>query len=148
MDLSNPADYLDVIELLRRLPDNVLFHSKYPYRHPVAIYQLSIRQLARDFSRVLKDYALLRSGAQSLAEMEEQMAQSQRILVYSLREHIDDCFMILMCLVDPTKIPAQCKYPDEKLKACGFAELKTLRSGIDNYLDSYLTPLVNSLKHS
>jgi len=80
LDIAHPALYPEVAETLRRLPLAVLFHSRYPYRHPAAIYQLSIRQLSGDFRRLLADYALARSRTVTLAAIDEQMTQSQRTL--------------------------------------------------------------------
>src|SRR5258708_18169982 len=101
LDITHPAFYPEVAELLRVLPPDTLHHTKYPFRHPAAIYQLSLRQLANDFKRILADCSELRSH-KTQANEAERPAQSQRSLIYSLREHIDDCQMILMCMVDPT----------------------------------------------
>jgi hypothetical protein len=148
LDVTHHGLYPDVVELLRSLPPGSLFHTKYRFRHPAAIYQLSLRQLAVDFKRVLAAYSSIRSGAKPLTELGEDIAQSQRILIYSLREHLDDCQMILMCFVDPSTVATKAKSPDEILKSAGFVEQQTFWNGVHNYIDSYLMPLVNALKHS
>lgn len=148
LDIVHPALYPEVAEILRRLPPTVLFHTRYPYRHPAAIYQLSIRQLACDFRRLLADHSLARSRAVTIPAIDEQMAQSQRILIYSLREHLDDCLMILKCFVNPACVSDKHVYTDEILEAAGLVELKLFRDAMHNYQNSYLLPLVNSLKHS
>jgi hypothetical protein len=148
LDVTDASLYPGVVELLRHLPSSVLFHRKYSFRHPAAIYLLSLRQLAYDFTRVLDGYSALRSGAVPFNKLDEQMSQSQRILIYSLREHLDDCQMILMCFVDPDSIPYQGRSPDEMLKSAGFKERKIFWDGVHNYSNSYLMPLVNALKHS
>ena len=147
LDISHHALYPDVAELLRRLPPEILHHSRYPFRHPAAVYQLSLRQLANDFKRVLTDCTALRSDV-SRADVAEQLAQSQRILIYSLREHLDDCQMILMCMVDPATVASQGSSPDEFLRAAGLPERKVFWDSVHNYSDTYLMPLVNKLKHS
>lgn len=148
LDISNPGLYPEVFQLLRSLPSDVLFHPVYPFRHPAAIYGLSLRQLASDFKRVLADYSASRASPRRSAELAEQIAQSQRILIYSLREHLDDCQMVLMCFVDPTSINLKGRSPDEVLKAADLQERKLFWEGVHNYADSYLMPFVNALKHS
>ncbi len=148
LDISTPALYPEVVQLLRTLPPDLLFHSTYPFRHPAAIYGLSLRQLASDFKRLLADYSASRTSMRRSAELAEQIAQSQRILIYSLREHLDDCQMILMCFVDPTSLHLKGRSPDEVLKAGNLKEQKLFWEGVHNYADSYLMPFVNALKHS
>lgn len=148
LDLAHPSLFPPVVEFLRVLPPPVLFHQKHRFRHPAAIYQLSVGQLAADFKRVLDPYAAIRLGTGKPTDFGEQIAQAQRILIYSLREHIDDCQMILMCLVDPASIATTARSPDEKLKGAGFVEQKTFWDGVNNYLDGYLMPMVNALKHA
>jgi hypothetical protein len=147
LDITHPALYPEVAELLRRLPLDILYHQKHSFRHPAAIYQLSLRQIAMDITRVLRSCAALRSGTGE-GNLSEQLAQSQRILIYSLREHLDDCQMILMCLVDPAMVTAKGKAPDEFLRATGLAERKFFWDTVHVYADTYLMPMVNSLKHS
>jgi hypothetical protein len=147
LDITHPALYPEVAELLRRLPPDVLFHHKYPFRHPAAIYQLSLRQVAMDIRRVIRDCAALRAGGGE-ANLSEQLAQSQRSLIYSLREHLDDCQMILMCLVDPATVTARGNAPDEFLKAADLQERKLFWDTVHVYSDTYLMALVNALKHS
>ncbi len=148
LDVAGPALYPNVAELLRALPSDVLFHSEYPFRHPAAIYLLSLSQLASDFKRLLADYSASRSSMKRSSELAEQLAQSQRILIYSLREHLDDCQMILMCFIDPTALSLKGKPPDEVLKAASLREQKLFWQGVHNYADTYLMPFVNALKHS
>lgn len=52
LDITHPALYPDVAELLRRIPAGLLYHQKHSFRHPTAIYQLSLRQLATDITRL------------------------------------------------------------------------------------------------
>lgn len=147
LDVEHPALYPEVAELLRRLPSDILYHSNYPFRHPAAIYQLSLRQIAMDVTRVLRDFEALQSSGGD-ANFSEQLAQSQRILIYSLREHLDDCQMILMCLVDPATVTARSNGPDDFLKAANLPERKLFWDTVHVYSDTYLMPLVNALKHS
>jgi hypothetical protein len=148
VDIANQTFYPDVLSLLRRIPNSSLFHTKHSFRHPAAIYLLSLIQLASDFDRLLKNYAAIRNSQGKSNLLHEQIAQSQRILIYSMREHIDDCQMILMCLVDPDRFSPQGKSPDDFLKAAGFTEQKLFWNGVCSYMNSYLIPLVNKLKHS
>jgi hypothetical protein len=147
LDITHSSLFPEVAELLRRVPLDVLHHQNYPFRHPAAIYQLSLRQIARDIIRVLKYSAALRSDV-SEGDIPEELAQSQRILIYSLREHLDDCQMILMCLVDPVTVDSTRRGPDEFLKAAALAERKLFWDAVSVYADSYLMPSVNALKHS
>ena len=148
VDVANPTYYPEVLQLLKRLPPSSLFHTKHSFRHPAAIYLLSLIQLAGDFNRLLKNYATIRTGKAKLDFVHEQIAQNQRILIYSIREYLDDCQMVLMCLVDPDPLSPKSRSPDDILKAAGFKEQKIFWDGVHNYVNSYLGPLVNKLKHS
>jgi hypothetical protein len=148
VDIADPAYYPEVLQLLKRLPPSSLFHTKHSFRHPAAIYLLSLIQLAGDLNRLLKNYATIRSGQGKIDLVHEQIAQNQRILIYSIREHLDDCQMVLMCLVDPEALSPKSKSPDDILRAAGFTEQKIFWDGVHNYVDRYLGPLVNKLKHS
>lgn len=148
IDITEQSLYPDVLRLLKRIPASNLFHTRYPFRHPAAIYVLSLIQLAGDFNRLLNDYAAIRSSQGKLGTLNEQIERSQRILIYSIREHLDDCQMILLCLIDPNAVASQGKSPDDILKAAGLTEQKIFWGGVHNYVDSYLGPLVNKLKHS
>jgi hypothetical protein len=144
LDVTHPNLYPEVAELLRRLPSSSLYHSKYRFRHPAAIYNLSLHQLAADFKRVLSDYKAMRNNEDRSVEI----AQNQRILIYSLREHLDDCQMILLCFVDPATVKTKAKSTDEILKSAGVVEQQIFWNGVHGYVNSYLMPLVNALKHS
>ncbi len=148
VDITNEGLYPEVLQLLKRLPAQNLFHTKYPFRHPAAIYLLSLIQLAGDFNRLLTAYTAIRDGQGGREFLLEEIAQCQRILIYSVREHLDDCQMILLCLVDPTAVTGRDRSPEEILKASGFAEQKIFWAEVHNYVGSYLSPLVNNLKHS
>ena len=80
--------------------------------------------------------------------MHEQIAQNQRILIYSIREYLDDCQMGSCAWWTLTRLSPKSKSPEDILKAAGFKEQKIFWDGVHNYVNSYLGPLVNKLKHS
>jgi len=78
----------------------------------------------------------------------KRLLRAQRNLLYRLREHIDDCYSVFKTLVDPAHVTKNIVFTDKYLQAAKFKELDKFNSSIQSYKQDYLSPLVNSLKHS
>ena len=75
------------LALLKRLPPSSLFQPLRPrFRHPAAIYLLSLIQLAGDPRSAIANYAAIRSGQGKIDLVHRAKIPSQRILIYSIRE--------------------------------------------------------------
>jgi hypothetical protein len=65
-------------------------------------------------------------------------------LLYSLREHIDDCYLIFKTLIPQQ--PKAVRFQTQFLKNAGFRQLAVFEESIGWY-KAHLSPLVNTLKH-
>lgn len=137
--------------LLTCIPQELLFHSKHKLRHPLGLYNISLQQLASDFGRVIDLVDAIRPRLSATApgadDIYADLMRAQVNLLYSLREHIDDCHTILMCLVDPDKVTPREPGADNFLRSAKFPTLSLFVQPMKRYLDEYLLPVVNRLKH-
>jgi hypothetical protein len=138
--------------VLRCVPSELWFHNEHKFRHPLGIYNLSLQQVGDDLKRVLDQHEQLRHTlSQGLAVGREDvfadLMAAQRSLIYSLREHIDDCHMVLMCFVNPKGINVGNPGAAEFLRVAKFHEVSILLQPLREYLDNYLLPIANKLKH-
>jgi hypothetical protein len=112
---------------------------------------MSLQQLASDFGRVIDLIDAIRPrlsvGEPGADDIYSDLMRAQVNLLYSLREHIDDCHTILMCLVDPDKVNPPAPGADNFLRAAKFPTLSLFIQPMKRYLDEYLLPVVNRLKH-
>ena len=81
-------------------------------------------------------------------EFFKKLLGEQRNLLHSLREHIDDRYSVFKTLVDPAHVKKKIVFADKYLQAAKFKELDRFNNSIESYQQDYLSPLVNSLKHS
>jgi hypothetical protein len=141
------------VKSLGQIPNRFLFHRKHALRHPLATYNISIEQLASAFERVLDQHDLMyrfwREQGPSRTEPQPYtgLLFAQRVLIYSLREHLDDCHAILQSLVDPTAVNVGRPGAVTFLKAAKFPSLSTFIQPLKHYMDDYLLVIANKVKH-
>ena len=138
------------VNYLGNIPDTMSFHEKHGLRHPFSIYHVSLRAVTEGFTQVLEEYSneLKNYSAETDVKFFKKLLSAQRNLLYSLREHIDDCYSVFKTLVDPTHVTKKIVFTDKYLQAAEFKELDKFNKSIESYKQDYLSPLVNSLKHS
>jgi hypothetical protein len=141
------------VRYLGEIPDRFLFHRQHALRHPLATYKISLEQLANEFRRVLNHHDAMqrywKAHGPSTTEPQPytELLAAQRSLIYSLREHIDDCHLVLQSLVDPATVNVSQPGADAFLRAARFPTLTTFFQPLKPFLDGYLLPMVNKLKH-
>ena len=138
---------------LGEIPDHFLFHRQHALRHPLATYNISLQQVADEFRRVLDHHDAMQRywKEKGPSTMEPQpyaeLLSAQKDLIYSVREHIDDCHLILQSLVDPARVNVSQPGADVLLKAARFPTLSTFVQPLKPFMDDYLLPMANKLKH-
>jgi hypothetical protein len=138
---------------LGEIPGRFLFHRQHALRHPLGTYNLSLQQLSSALRRVLDCHAAMESywKQQGPSKTEPQpyadLLSAQKDLIYSLREHIDDCHLVLQSLVDPTGVRVSQPGAEAFLKAARFPTLTSFFQPLKPFMETYLLPLANRLKH-
>ncbi len=137
------------VNYLINIPDAYLHHEKHGLRHPFSIYHVSLKRVTDAFEEVIQRYHAEVRIYSDKGEVKhyKNLLRAQRDLLYSLREHIDDCYSVFKTLIDPSLVPKKIIFTDKYLVAAKFKEIGTFNGEISYYKDDYLSPLVNSLKH-
>lgn len=137
------------VNFLGEIPEGLLFHDKWPSRHPLGIYQTSLGRLLETFRTVLEQYGAERQHFLATKKTGDykRLLDAQRSHVYALREHVDDCSLVLRTLIDPTKHPARGHVVDPFLRQVPLPGFRKYQSGVGGFRDDYIGPIVNGLKH-
>lgn len=142
----------NIKKYLENIDDRFLFHESYGLKHPLAIYNVSFGKIESDLQDFFAIYKSIKvadfiSKSQKDEKIKETLKRYKSFL-YSLREHLDDCFHIIKSLISP-----QSQFKDNRNQ---FDWLKqninipcviTLLKNIDSY-KKYLDNIVNELKHN
>ncbi len=136
------------LDYLGSIPDSLLYHRQHCLRHPWSLYKISLNQVFTAFEDVLERYPTIRQfvGTPDENRQFELLMNSYKSLLYTLREHIDDCYLVFKSLVPP-QIAEPTRFQAEFLRKAGFQQLQTFENSIEWYLRRHLGPLVNNLKH-
>lgn len=136
------------LDYLGNIPDNLLYHRQHRLRHPWSLYKISLDQVFTGFDDVVERYARIGEfvGTPDENRQFELLMSSYKNLLYVLREHIDDCYLVLKTLVPPDNAKPT-GFQTHFLKKAGFQELEPFEKAIEWYLRKHLAPLVNNLKH-
>lgn len=150
------------LNYLGEIPQRYLHLNSHARRHPLGIYNVSLEQLEKDFSRLLVEHLdtlqfLKRNVGidgtlikDNFTTGYNDLLEAQKNLIHSLRAHIDDCYSVLASLVDPANQQANTAsitFTDRWLKAVKLPSLGVFNDAISFYKNEYLAPLVNGLKH-
>jgi hypothetical protein len=142
----NIKSYLEGIE------DKFLFHTNYGLKHPLALYNVSFGKVENDLQDFfvayndikVADFLPDKKGDEKIREV----LKRYRVLLYSLREHLDDCFHIVKSFIAP-----QPQFVDDRNQYNWLKRnIKTpcvtaFLSNIDSY-KKFLDNIVNELKHN
>lgn len=137
---------------LAGIADNYLFHGQYELKHPLAIYNTSFGKIESDLEDFFKIYKTIslqdfKTTGKNDDKVRETLKRYKTFL-YSLREHLDDCFHIVKILIPPraTFKKERVQYIWLKQNVKDPAVISFLQT-IDNY-KGFLDNLVNELKHN
>src|SRR5690348_2121342 len=92
---------------LMSLEEGNLFYNNYGLKHPAAIYNTSFHKIESDLGDFVSMYESLsahtfRPEEQNRnSEILREVLKRYRSFLYSLREHLDDCFHVVKTFVPP-----------------------------------------------
>ena len=146
-----PADgSLSTFHALHRLPDIAFHHFAYELRHPIGIYRKSISEIDGQFQAVfsgLDDIATEFYETGAISRFDALLRDYKRLL-FALREHIDNCYLILQSLtpVDEALLSKK-PFSNQYLKAAKYPGFNKFENAICPYKTQHIGAIVNALKH-
>jgi hypothetical protein len=133
---------------LEQIPDDALFYVAQGLRHPDAIYRLSLDKVADAFCKVAEEYQLktqeYRNGNSTLLQI-DQLLIDQGNLLHAFQEHVDELWMILKTLVDPSSAAKHPTFNDKYVIDNKLPGAKSFQDAIADY--KKLLRIANKLKH-
>jgi hypothetical protein len=150
---SNGNIYPEAYDYLRSLPNVALHHTEHDnLRHPLAIYNMSLKRVVNAFSTVLDENDKLSEINRN--EDEEPLptisfptlVMAQTELLESLLAHIDDCYQILMALYSPVIPKKPGEFAEQWLTRAKHPTVSNFKHLVKSYRDSF-APIVNRIKH-
>jgi hypothetical protein len=139
------------LDYLGQIPEECLFYKKHELRHPLGIYNISLQQVIGAFGAVIEEYLSVTRRCELIVDgafsKPERLLEYQKILLYSLREHIDDCYLILKTLVDPCTTTSRSKFTETYVLESRLSGFKAFQQSIAGYAQGYLSTITNRLKH-
>ena len=136
------------LDYLGSIPENLLYHRQHRLRHPWSLYKISLDQVFTGFEDVVERHRKIQSFVSTPDETRQfqLLMSSYKNFLYTLREHIDDCYLVFKTLVAP-KSSKPSRFQTQFLRNAGFKELEPFEDAIAWYKQDHLAPLVNNLKH-
>jgi hypothetical protein len=138
----------EAVNFLGNIPDKALFHVQHGLRHPESLYQFSLDKVAATFKRVAEaylsktqEYRDQRSGAFDLTDL----LNYQEAFLHAAREHLDDCYLILQTLVDPTSTQKRSRFAEEYVIENRLAGAKAFQQSMESHKKTFR--ILNKLKH-
>lgn len=140
-----------LLDYLRQIPDGLLFFRQHQIRHPLGIYNLSLQQLAVDFAAVLDEYFAVTRRCELVLDGKfsepTELLTRHKALLYTMRSHLDDCCLVLKAFVDSSVSPSCSVFTETYVAESKLPGFKTFQQALAGYLQGYLAPVTNKLKH-
>lgn len=138
------------LRALSTISEKDLHHFEYEIRHPLGIYKNSIREIANHFNRTFNDLEALRKEyvEKNTTTTFKSLLESQKDLLYRLREFIDDCYLILQGLspLDGKHYP-KTMFSNQYLRKIKYPGFKSFERNIARYKNDHVGAIVNAMKH-
>jgi hypothetical protein len=139
----------NVQKFLPVLPEEFFFHKDYNLKHPSAIYNSSISKIEASLKDFLDIYNRFTDVDFESVEKKynSELTKNYKFFLYSLREHLDDCFHIVKCFTTPPRKENPDRNQAAWLKKNHYEITKDFFENIKPYKD-YIDQIVNELKHN
>lgn len=141
----------NIQKYLENIEDKFLFHNAYGLKHPLAIYNVSFGKVESDLQDFFVAYKNIEiqdflPDNKSDEKIREALKR-YRTFLYSLREHLDDCFHIAKALISPSPQFKDCRNQYDWLRQnITIPCVVSFLNKIDTY-KRFLDNVVNELKH-
>lgn len=139
----------NVQKFLPFIADEFFFHKNYGLKHPSAIYNSSVGKIEASLKDFLDIYNKFTGVDFESVEKKynTELTKNYKHFLYSLREHLDDCFHIIKCFTEPPLKEKSDRNQAAWLKKNHNETTKDFFEAIKSYKD-YIDQVVNELKHN
>ena len=137
--------------LLYQLEPSVLFHVEQKLRHPASIYRLSMEKVGDAFCRVAESFQIreidefTKSGTAPQGWGIDELLREQINLLRVMQEHVDELWLILKTLIDPSTACKNQIFADKYVIENKLPGAKAFQMAISGYRQSLR--IANKLKH-
>lgn len=135
------------VNVLGQIPANALFYVAHRLRHPDSIYSLSLVKVGEAFCKVAESYLSkmqeYRSGCTPSLEI-GQVLRDQEQFLHALQEHLDELWLVLKTLADPSDV-TKSQFADEYVLKNKLPGAKSFQEAITGYKRALR--IANKLKH-
>jgi hypothetical protein len=142
--------YPQIYNCLCSLPDITLQHSDHELRHPLAIYNTSLRRVTQAFQEVLDEndkvyQAPYKEDGNCDIEVHA-LIKAQQELLDALMAHLDDGYNILKALYPASRFTKSIPFAAQWLERAKHPTVRQYKHQIKVYRDTF-APIVNKIKH-
>jgi hypothetical protein len=141
--------YPEAYNLLKTIPERLLYHVSHGDRHPFSRYDNSLQKILENYSLVLNEVSAINTALldsnESLAYDLNKLSKAQEGLLFALLSHFDDCYAVLKSICPPDTSNTEV-FVDRWLKAANHPTFPSFKTNISVYKDSF-DRIVNNIKH-
>ena len=135
-------------DILGQIPTSVLFFAQHQLRHPESIYSFSLEKVGEAFIKLAEAYLSkmeeYRNSGERNLEMTDLLSYQEGFL-RALQEHLDDCYLILKTLVDPSSAKRNPPFAEKYVVENKLPGAKSFQSALVDYKRTLR--IANKLKH-
>jgi hypothetical protein len=128
----------ELFNMLKSIPENILYHNQHQLRHPLAIYNVSISRVHKAFEKLIHVY----NNNQPFEEVSKEHLE----LLESLMSFIDDGYLIMKCFFPANLVQKKIVFAHEWLKKVDSDLIDEYQQLLHPYRDK-LAKIVNRVKH-
>jgi hypothetical protein len=137
------------INVLQQIPSNANYYVQQRIRHPESTYRLSLQKVASAFCAVAGSYlAKTREYngtiGPEIPEMNQLLLDQEKFL-HVLQEHLDELWLVLKALIDPSSATKDPLFADRYVLDNKLPGAKSFQEAISAYKSSQR--ITNKLKH-
>ncbi|MGD0829575.1 MAG: hypothetical protein ABR907_01445 [Terracidiphilus sp.] len=137
------------INVLAQIPQNSTFYVQQGLRHPDSIYRRSLEKVAAAFCGVAEGYlakiqeygCIVTPGTFEI----DQLVAAQEKLLHVLQEHLDELWLVLKTLIDPSLAKKDLLFTDKYVLENRLPGARSFAEAISPYKTSLR--ITNKLKH-
>lgn len=150
MKIVTDIDFLPNIQkFFPKIDESKLFYKDYGHKHPSAIYNNSFGKIENAVKDFLDSYDLfIQEGFEDRKkDYVPLMLKNYRYVLYTLREHLDDCLTIIKVFITPSEKVCKERNQYKWLEINAHDTVEDFFKSIADY-KKYLDLSVNELKHN
>ncbi len=133
--------------VVKVIPENMLHHRARAKRHPVSVYQASLRAITQAWTVVASDLDRLKlEHLNNESDAYPRLLSSYALLLHRLNEHFDAAYSILRSLL-PVETENEPRFDEQLLSRRNPPGWKKFKEAVHSYKQNHIGRLSNAMKH-